>query len=126
MLLIELAEGPGIRGWIGVLYLERGNRLESGAHHPALRFGIFHEGIPDKTGARIFGHDHGDSRVDSDDVVIVPIRQRIEGVHKSVAAPGTVAVAVFHRAEHAHGRILQEWQRASRGAGHNRAIDRAG
>ena len=36
--------------------------------------------------------------------------KRIEGIHESVPAPGTVSVAIFHRAQHAHGRIRQKWQ----------------
>ncbi len=41
--------------------------------HGLLRFGIFHELLPDETRAMIFGHQHGDAKVDAKYVRIVPV-----------------------------------------------------
>ena len=47
--------------------------FETGVVHAALGLGVLHEGIPDKSSSRILGHQHGDARVDTDDVCVIPV-----------------------------------------------------
>ncbi len=46
-----------------------------------------------KRSAGIFRHQHGDSGIDADHVAVVPIFQRIEGIHETVLAPCAGSVA---------------------------------
>ena len=80
-------------GWANAFVYGVGRRrglvvFEPCLGHAALGFGILHEGLPDEGGARIFRHEHGDAGVDADDVGVVPVLQRIEGIDEAVAAPG--------------------------------------
>src|SRR6478752_442588 len=84
--------------------------LESGALHASHGFGILHEGVPDKSSARVLRHQEGDSGIDGNDVVVVPVLQGIECVDKSVSAPG-VRITGPNIAEDAHHRLRKKWQR---------------
>src|SRR5579859_6807809 len=62
-------------------------RTKTGAGHSAFYIFVLHELLPNKTGAMIFGHQHGDSQIEAEHIGIVPIRQRIEGVAETVLRP---------------------------------------
>src|ERR1700726_351152 len=98
---------------------------ESAAFHASLRLRVFHECFPDKSGSRVLRHQHGDSRVDSDNVAAVPVCQRIECVYESITVPRASSIAVSNRAEDANRFLWKEWQRPGRGAGNHGSIDRA-
>src|ERR1017187_1071886 len=84
-------------------------RPKPGTLHAAYRLWILHESAPDEAGPRIFRHHHGDSSINSNDVVVVPILDRIEGVHKAVLGPGG-PIASSDVVQHAHYGLGQEWQ----------------
>src|SRR5580704_11529149 len=88
--------------------------LKASLGHTALRLGVLHEGFPYEAGARIFRHQHSDAGVDADDVLVVPVFQRIEGIDEAIAAPG-LRVTIADVPQHTHGGDGQERQRASRG-----------
>lgn len=87
-----------------------GIRQEARSLHAALRLWVLHKRFPDETRARIFGHQHGDSHVDADHVRVVPVRQRIKRIDKSISSPGPLSVFVFDRLQHLQALLRQEWQ----------------
>jgi len=90
--------------------------------HRGLGFQIFHEGFPDKPGAVIFGHKHGDAEVNAEDILVVPAGEGIESVHEAVARPGFFAVGAADVAEHADAIIEEKRERAAGGAGNDAAV----
>src|SRR5882757_4746814 len=98
--------------------------FEACVGHGVLGFGVFHEGVPDEGGARVFGHEHGDAGVDAYDVGVVPFFQGIEGVDETVAAPG-FGVAASDVLEDAQCGAGKERQGASGGGGNDGSIDGA-
>src|ERR1700687_4318883 len=84
--------------------------VEAGALHAALRLGILHESIPDESSAVIFRHEQGNSRVNADHVGVVPIPERVEGIHESILAP-CAPVAILDVVQHAYHGLGQKWQR---------------
>src|SRR5260221_7607185 len=78
--------------------------LEACPAHSALGCLILHERIPHKSGPEILGHEHGDSGIDPDHVGVIPVGQRVEGVHKPILAP-SLGIAIFDRAKNAHDRL---------------------
>lgn len=87
-----------------------GIRQEARSFHASLCFWVPHKRLPDETRARIFGHQHGDSYVDSDHVRVIPVRQRIKRIDKSISSPGALSVLVLDRLQHLQALLWQEWQ----------------
>src|SRR5262249_30152769 len=92
--------------------------------HPAPGFRVLHESIPDKTCACVLGHHNCNSRIDTHDVRVIPLFEGIEGIDKSVTAPGAIAVAVLHITQDAQALARKKRQRARGRARHYAAIDR--
>ena len=69
--------------------------MEAGALHSEGNFGVAGEGFPDEAGAEIFGHQDADAEVDAEDVGVVPVGLRMEGVAESVTAIGALAIIGF-------------------------------
>ena len=81
--------------------------VEPGTLHPSACFWVFHEGVPNERRPRILRHYQSDPGIDSDDVGIVPVLRRIEGVDEAVAAPG-IWILSFDCAQHTHGWLRQK------------------
>jgi len=47
--------------------------LESRPFHTPLSLCRCHEGVPHKTGAQIFGHQHDDSRINANYIGVIPV-----------------------------------------------------
>ena len=98
--------------------------METRFLHGGLRFGIFHEGVPHKTCAVIFRHEHRDAEVDSQHILVVPAVKRIERIHEAVSRPGFLFVAAANVAQDAHAIVEEKGKRAACGARHDAAVDR--
>src|SRR5690349_18343519 len=82
------------------------------------------ECLPDKPRTLIFSHQHRDSLVDADYVRVVPVRQWIEGIHKSVTLPHQRTVRAANIAQHSDAIREDKRKRADRGAWNDGAINR--
>src|SRR5690606_34156336 len=89
---------------------------EAGALEGTRHVLVAHERLPHEAGAQVLRHEQRDTRVDADDVGVVPAGHRVERVDEAVAAPGTVVVRA-DRAQYAQGLLRQERQRPGRRAG---------
>src|SRR5260370_37035525 len=89
---------------------------EASALKATLALRISHKRVPHKTGAQIFGHQHGDSRIEANHIRVVPLFQGIERIDRSIAAPGLGPVLVPDVFENPQGRLGQKWERTSTGA----------
>src|ERR1700730_12166334 len=96
--------------------------FEACALHPALRFLIPHERVPDETGAYIFCHQHGDSSINSNYVAVVPIPHGVECIYKSILTPRP-RIVVLDVPEHPHHRLGQEWKGTCGSAWDDGSID---
>jgi len=61
---------------------------------------VVHERLPDQTGAKILRHQDRNPLIDAQNIGVIPVGGRMEGVHEPVAAPGLFAPFGAHRAEH--------------------------
>ena len=82
--------------------------VKSGSIHAAPHLGILHKGFPDKPGTQILRHQHGDSSIDPDHVVVVPVCERVERVYESIIAPSAGPVACPDSSKNAHYTLGQE------------------
>src|SRR5579884_2488701 len=98
-------------------------RLEPRTIHATLRFRIPHKRLPDKPGTQILSHQHGNSCIDSDDVVIEPVLERVEGVDESILTPGAGSVPRPDISQNAKGSLWRESQRSSCRARNDGAIN---
>src|SRR5215469_897240 len=96
--------------------------FESRSFHAAPRFRTLHESVPDKAGSRVLCHEHGDSRIDSNTVAVVPLFKRIECVHKSVLTPGGW-ISLPDGSQNPHCGLRQKRQRTRGRAGYNGAVN---
>ena len=62
--------------------------LKARLRHAPLCLRVLHESLPNEAGAYVFGHQHGDAGIDADDILVIPLGQRIERIHEAIAAPG--------------------------------------
>ena len=85
---------------------------------------ILHERIPDKTGALVLGHQHGNSEIDPEHISVVPVGQRIEGIDEPVPSPG-LGIPFPNRAQHLHTIGIKKRQRAARCTRNDAAIELA-
>ncbi len=83
--------------------------MEARTLHSTLRFCRLHEGLPDKAGAQIFGHQQDDARVDPDYIGVIPVLEGIECVDESVFIPGR-RITASNCLQHAQGGRGQKWQ----------------
>src|ERR1039458_3900362 len=83
--------------------------LEASASHAALRLRVFHEGIPNETSTDIFRHEHGDSHVNPNDVMVIPILERIERIYKSILAP-CPSIMILDVPKDTHYGLRKKWQ----------------
>ena len=72
----------------------------------------------------IFRHQHGNSEIDAQDIGVIPVRQRIEGVAETVLRPHFLAIRPAEIAQHADALIKEKRKRASCRARHDAAINR--
>lgn len=79
--------------------------FKAGELHAAPRFGILHEGIPNKPGPQIFRHQHGDSRIDADDVGVESFIKGVERVDEAIFAPGLISIEDSDVAKDAQRRL---------------------
>ena len=86
--IINTDPAVALNGTFSPVYPPEG-RVAMSTQSGALGLAILHKRVPDKTRAQILGHQHGNSCVDSNDICVIPVLQRIKCVHESIAAPGT-------------------------------------
>src|SRR3979411_1606203 len=98
--------------------------FEAAGLHSVDGFGVLHEGIPDKGGAEIFGHEETDAEIDAEDLGVVPVEVGVEGVAETIAAPGISAEVVSHGAEDADTFTGKKGKRSGGGAGNDGPVDR--
>src|SRR5215469_13092316 len=98
--------------------------LEAGSLHSNLRFWVLHKYLPDVAGAGILSHQHGDSKVNSNYVRVIPIGQRIEGVDKTINRP-CPGIACANRPQHPNRFFRKKRQGASCGRWSNSSVDRS-
>ncbi len=96
--------------------------LKPGIGHAALCFRILHERVPDESGSGVLSHQHSYTSVDSDYIGVIPTCQGIEGIDKSILAPGAW-VAVMDGAQDPHRGAGQERERATGGCRHDCSVD---
>src|SRR5260370_21356020 len=94
---------------------------ETSSLHSALGFRGLHEGVPYEAGTKILCHEHGNSGIYADYVVVVPVFQGVKGVYEPVLAPSR-AVTVTDRFQDTQGSLGQKGQRAAGSARHNLAV----
>src|SRR5215472_2911759 len=87
-------------------------RLEAGALHAARGLGVLHKDFPKIARAGILSHQHGDSGVDSDDIAVVPILQRVQRIHEAITAPG-LPIPMADVSNHAHTFLRKERDRSA-------------
>ena len=75
--------------------------FEAAGLHGGYGLGVLHEGLPDKGGAEIFGHEQTDAEIDADDFRVEPVEVGVEGVAETVTASGISAEVVSYGAENA-------------------------
>ena len=66
--------------------------MEAGARHSAFGFLIFHEVLPHETCPGILRHQQRDARVDPENILVIPIRQRVKRIDKAEFSPGLLSV----------------------------------
>jgi hypothetical protein len=71
----------------------------------------------------VFSHENADAEVDAEDVGIVPVGLRMEGVAEAVASPGAVAVVGFESTLNTQAIGGKEGKRASGCVGNDGAVD---
>src|SRR5437588_12953946 len=72
--------------------------FEAAGSHCGDGLGVLHESIPYEGGAEILRHQETDAEIDADDLGVVPVEVGMEGVAKTVAAPGVFGEVVAHGA----------------------------
>src|SRR5690242_10370490 len=98
--------------------------MKAGARHSASYVFVLHELFPYKTGAMVFGHQHGDSEVEAKDVSVVPVRQRIESISEAVLRPNLFAIRPADMTQHSDAILEEKWKRAPGRAGNDTAVHR--
>jgi hypothetical protein len=61
--------------------------VESACLHCGNGFRIPHEGIPHESRAEIFRHQQSDSKIDANNIGIVPMKFRVKGIAESIPTP---------------------------------------
>ena len=82
--------------------------MEACTLHPALGFLVLHKRIPHEAAAVIFRHQHGDAEIDAQYVRVVPRRQRIEGVYKTVFLPHLIPVLATELSQDSYAIVEEE------------------
>ena len=99
--------------------------MEAGLLHGERDFRVAGEGVPDEAGAEVFGLDDADAEVDAEDVGVVPVGLRVEGVAEAVATVGLVAVVGFEGALDTEAGFGEEGEGAGGRIGNYRSVDGA-
>lgn len=86
-------------------------------------FRILGEGLPHEARAEVFGHEDSDAEIDAEDVGIVPLGVRVEGVAEAVSSPRVLGVAIPERVENLQAWAGEKWERAGGGVGNDGAVD---
>src|SRR5580698_8099771 len=89
--------------------------------HPHLR--VTRKGLPDKTGAQVFGHKHTDPQVDAEHIRVIPFCLRMKGIAEPIPSPRLFPILLFQRSQHAETVRWQEGKRSCRCIGNDGAVD---
>src|SRR5580704_547621 len=93
--------------------------------HRGVRFRILHKRLPHQTGPVILRHDHRDTQVNPQHILVVPAVKRIEGIDKTISPPGFFLVPAADIAKDAHAILIEKRKRAARGARHDAPVEGA-
>ncbi len=89
-------------------------------------FRIPHKPKPNLAASQIFRAQERYSQINSDNIRIRPIGFRIKSIDESVISINFIAEFFPHFAQRGNGNVGREHQRASRGARHDRSVQRRG
>src|SRR5579859_4275699 len=76
-------------------------RMETGLPHGDSGLRVFREGLPEEAVAQVLSHEHTDAQVDAQNVGVIPVAVRMEGIAKSVAAPCLPSIVLLKSSLHA-------------------------